>query len=81
MSAQPRWWSIRPAQNRKPATYRCPLCGNHLPALSLDPKRPGMPSVIFGAVLILVMVALPTGVGGFLRRIFGPLTSRLYSRW
>ncbi len=29
-----RWWSMRPAQNRKPATYRCPLCGNHLPALS-----------------------------------------------
>jgi hypothetical protein len=31
---QVRWWSMRPAQNRKPATYRCPLCGNHLPALS-----------------------------------------------
>jgi hypothetical protein len=31
---QPRWWSLRPAQNRKPATYRCPLCGRHLPALS-----------------------------------------------
>jgi hypothetical protein len=30
----PRWWAVRPAQNRKPATYRCPLCGNHLPALS-----------------------------------------------
>jgi hypothetical protein len=29
-----RWWSMRPAQNRKPATYRCPLCGRHLPALS-----------------------------------------------
>jgi hypothetical protein len=29
-----RWWSVRPAQNRKPATYRCPLCGNHLPSLS-----------------------------------------------
>jgi hypothetical protein len=28
------WWSMRPAQNRKPATYRCPYCGNHLPALS-----------------------------------------------
>jgi hypothetical protein len=28
-----RWWTIRRAQNRKPATYRCPLCGNHLPAL------------------------------------------------
>ena len=35
MSAeQPRWWSMRPAQNLKPATYRCPLCGKHLPALS-----------------------------------------------
>ena len=31
---QARWWSLRRAQNRKPATYRCPLCGNHLPALS-----------------------------------------------
>jgi hypothetical protein len=29
-----RWWSMRPAQNLKPATYRCPLCDNHLPALS-----------------------------------------------
>lgn len=25
---------MRPAQNRKPATYRCPFCGGHLPALS-----------------------------------------------
>jgi hypothetical protein len=31
---KPRWWSVRRAQNRKPATYRCPLCGRHLPALS-----------------------------------------------
>jgi hypothetical protein len=29
-----RWWTIRRAQSRKPATYRCPLCGGHLPALS-----------------------------------------------
>jgi hypothetical protein len=28
------WWSIRRAQNRKPATYTCPLCGRYLPALS-----------------------------------------------
>jgi len=28
------WWSIRRAQSRKPATYRCPFCGNHLPAAS-----------------------------------------------
>jgi len=29
-----RWWTARLAQNRKPATYRCPLCGELLPALS-----------------------------------------------
>jgi hypothetical protein len=34
MDAPPRWWSIRPAHNLKPATYRCPLCGGFLPALS-----------------------------------------------
>ncbi|MFL5868402.1 MAG: hypothetical protein ACJ766_14985 [Thermoleophilaceae bacterium] len=42
-----RWYAIRPAANRKPATYRCPLCGGHLPALTAhmlvtpegDPKR------------------------------------------
>jgi hypothetical protein len=25
---------VRRAANRKPATYRCPICGHHLPALS-----------------------------------------------
>jgi hypothetical protein len=35
MAKQPKplWWTIRPAQNRKPSTYRCPLCGNQLPSL------------------------------------------------
>lgn len=28
------WWVVRPAANRKPATYTCPLCGRLLPALS-----------------------------------------------
>lgn len=28
------WWTVRPAGSTKPATYRCPLCGGHLPALS-----------------------------------------------
>jgi hypothetical protein len=45
--SEPRWWTIRPAQNLKPATYRCPFCRRHLPALSEhvlimpegDPKR------------------------------------------
>ena len=29
-----RWYAIRPATNRKPATYRCPLCQGLLPSLS-----------------------------------------------
>jgi hypothetical protein len=28
------WYAVRTASNRKPATYRCPLCGGLLPALS-----------------------------------------------
>jgi hypothetical protein len=28
------WWTVRRAQNRKPATYTCPFCGSFLPALS-----------------------------------------------
>jgi hypothetical protein len=33
-----------------------------------------------GVVLIVVMLLLPTGAGGLVRRVFGPLTSRLYTR-
>lgn len=29
-----RWYTVRPARSTKPATYRCPLCGGMLPALS-----------------------------------------------
>jgi hypothetical protein len=29
-----RWWTIRRAQNLKPATYTCPLCGELLHAMS-----------------------------------------------
>jgi len=29
-----RWWTIRPVHSRKPATYRCPLCGYRLHAMS-----------------------------------------------
>lgn len=28
------WWTVRRAQSRKPATYRCPLCGHLLHAMS-----------------------------------------------
>jgi hypothetical protein len=36
MPSLPRapWWTVRPASNRKPSTYRCPICGRHLSALS-----------------------------------------------
>jgi branched-chain amino acid transport system permease protein len=53
---------------------------NHLPAVNLDPTLQGIPSVVFGAVLIIVMLILPTGAGGLLRRLLGPLTTRLYSK-
>ena len=43
-------------------------------------NAPGTPDIIYGAVLILTMLLLPTGVGGLLRRIFGPFTQRLYTR-
>ena len=28
------WYDWRQAQNRKPAQYRCPICGRQLPAMS-----------------------------------------------
>jgi branched-chain amino acid transport system permease protein len=38
---------------------------------------PGAPSVFFGAAIMVVMILLPSGLGGFLRKLTGPLTSRL----
>ena len=29
-----RWWELRRAQNLKPATYTCPLCGRRLQSMS-----------------------------------------------
>ena len=43
-------------------------------------ERPGAREVVFGASLILVMMLLPRGFGGLVGRMFGPLTTRLYSR-
>jgi hypothetical protein len=28
-----RWYAVRPARSTKPATYRCPLCGERFPAM------------------------------------------------
>jgi branched-chain amino acid transport system permease protein len=45
---------------------------------------PGMPHVppdfAYGAAIILVMILLPTGAGGLLRRLARPLTTWLYTR-
>jgi branched-chain amino acid transport system permease protein len=40
-------------------------------------KSPGMPAVIYGTALILVLFVLPRGAAGFLRGLSNPLTNRL----
>jgi hypothetical protein len=29
-----RWWTLRRAQNLKPATYKCPFCGRQLASMT-----------------------------------------------
>ena len=31
---EPQWWTMRRAHSSKPATYRCPFCGQRLHAMS-----------------------------------------------
>jgi branched-chain amino acid transport system permease protein len=50
-----------------------------LPVDDLDPTTPGIPSVVYGIVLILVVAVAPNGVAGLLRKL-GALTKALYSR-
>jgi branched-chain amino acid transport system permease protein len=45
----------------------------------LDTNTPGAPAVAFGVVLILVMMVVPTGASGLLRRV-SALTSRIPGR-
>jgi branched-chain amino acid transport system permease protein len=40
----------------------------------------GAPSIVYGVVLVVAMFVLPTGVGGLVRKLVGPLTTRLYTR-
>jgi branched-chain amino acid transport system permease protein len=40
----------------------------------------GVPDFVYGAAIIVVMILLPTGAGGLLRRLARPLTTRLYLR-
>ncbi len=51
----------------------------YLPDLSQQvSKSPGAPSVIYGVVLIVVMLILPTGAGGLVKKIGEPLTNWLF---
>jgi branched-chain amino acid transport system permease protein len=51
--------------------------GSHLPGFLVDEtKKPGGPAIVYGAVLILLMFVLPSGVGGLFRRIGQALTRR-----
>jgi branched-chain amino acid transport system permease protein len=53
----------------------------YLPDLSTHVSTAeGVPDFVFGAAIIAVMLLLPTGVGGLLRRVARPLTTRLYLR-
>jgi branched-chain amino acid transport system permease protein len=48
--------------------------------VSIDVKRPGIPGVLFGVVLVVTVVLLPNGVGGVVRRLAQPVAGRLYTR-
>ena len=53
----------------------------YLPDLSTHVSTAeGVPDFVYGAAIIAVMLLLPTGAGGLLRRLAGPITGRLYTR-
>ncbi|MDH4103347.1 MAG: branched-chain amino acid ABC transporter permease, partial [Thermoleophilia bacterium] len=45
-----------------------------------ETQKPGGPAMVYGIVLILLMFAIPNGVGGLFRRIGQLISSRRYSR-
>ncbi len=52
-----------------------------LPVVSVHvSNKPGVPDAIYGAALILIVLLLPAGIAGLLKRAASPLTSRLYTR-
>jgi branched-chain amino acid transport system permease protein len=50
-----------------------------LPVSDVDPTTPGVPSVVYGLILLLVLFAMPNGAAGLVRRI-GGITKQVYSR-
>jgi len=54
---------------------------HYLPAIAGHvSNQPGVPSVVYGAILIALMLVLPDGVAGALRIVRRPLTGRPFSR-
>jgi branched-chain amino acid transport system permease protein len=50
-----------------------------VPLDDIDPTTPGVPSVVYGVILLLVLLIAPTGAAGLPGRV-GVLTKRVYSR-
>jgi branched-chain amino acid transport system permease protein len=50
-----------------------------LPFNDVDPTTPGVPSVVYGVLLLLVLIAMPRGAAGLGQQI-GGLTKQVYSR-
>ena len=55
------------------------LQGVGIPVGDLDPTTPGVPSVVYGLILLLVIAVAPQGIAGLIRRL-GATTKRLYTR-
>jgi branched-chain amino acid transport system permease protein len=43
-------------------------------------SAPGAPTFFYGLAIVVVIMLLPTGAGGLLKRLVDPLTTRLYTR-
>ena len=64
-----------------PGMVLAALFVQYLPDLSTRVSdAQGVPDFVYGAAIIVVMILLPSGAGGLLRRLARPLTTRLYTR-
>jgi ABC-type branched-subunit amino acid transport system permease subunit len=50
-----------------------------LPVSDVDPTTPGVPSVVYGVILLIALITMPRGAAGLGQRI-GGLTKHVYSR-
>jgi branched-chain amino acid transport system permease protein len=50
-----------------------------IPIGDVDPTTPGVPAVVYGVILLLVLIVAPNGAAGLVRSLY-PLTKQVYSR-